>query len=226
MAIGIESVWFTFVPLVVLLGVVAAVVLFTRRNLADGATLLTPRRLVEGYIFTVLLVTMLLVSSGLADMVKARIAGYAGMESTYRPNPVYEPGRKLDQEPKIEYDAKAPRRDLLSGAAQFGMGAIIGLLHLFGLLRLSRNEPISPSPVYRLFLIVGLVIYTTAVIVFAVATVKDYLIYRYVGLPPMQSWYQRPVPGEQFAGLVAFLPFWGILVVRLFRYAQARGTSD
>ncbi len=222
---GVDSLWFSLVPFGVLVLIIVLVILFTRRNLADGAALLTPRRLVEGYVFTVVLVAMMLVSFGLQDVVRAAIARGAGLESAYRPQPVYEPERKPNEEPKYEYDSKAPRRDLLSGAAQLGVGLVVGSLHLLGLRRLGRSEPLSLSPVYRLFLITGLVIYTTAVLVYSVASVKDLLIFRYIGPPPIREWYDRPVPGDQVAGLVGFLPLWGVLVVRLFRYAKPRSTT-
>ena len=223
MGVQFSSLWFV-VPLLVLLLVIAVVVAFTRRSLANGATVLTPRRLVEGYVFTVVLVAMLLVSSGLSDMLRAGIARYTGLQVSYRPTPVYEESRKSSEEPKYEYDEKAPKRDLLTGTAQLGVGLIIGLLHLFGLRRLERTEPFITSPVYRVFLIVGLIIYTSAVLFFAVASVKDWLVYRYVELPPMRSWYERPVPGEQIAGLIGYLPMWGLLVSRLFRYARTKPT--
>ncbi len=217
---------FLLLGIFVLLLVVIVVVAFTRRNLADGTVLLSPRRLVEGYVFTVVLVAMLLVSSGLADLVRSVIARFAGLEATYRPQPVYDEARKQNEPPKYEYDSKAPRRDLLSGSAELGVGLLIGMLHLFGLRRLGRTEPLAISPVYRLFLILGLIIYTTAVLGYSVGTVKDLLIFRYAGPPPPREWYDRPIPGDQVAGLVGFLPLWGLLVVRLFRYAQPRGTSS
>jgi len=213
-------------PVAVLLVIVVLLVAFTRRNLADGTAVLTPRRLVEGYIFTVVLVAMLLVSSGLSDLVQSGIARYAGIESSYRPSPVFDDDAKEAKKPKYEYDDKAPLRDLLSGSAQLGVGFIVGLLHLLGLRRLGRTEPLTASPVYRLFLIVGLVIYTVATLAYAVGTVSDLLVYRYVGAPATdRGWYDRPVPGEQIAGLIGFLPFWGLLVSRLFHYAQPRGTA-
>ena len=208
------------VPLFVLVLIIVLVVVFTRRSLPDGTALLTPRRLVEGYVYTVLLVTMLLVSSGLGDLVKAGIARRYGVESSYRPQPVYNDTHKEGESPKYEYDAKALRRDVFSGSAYLGVGLLVGMLHLLGLRRLARTEAAVASPVYRLFLIFGLVIYTVAVLTYAVGSVKDILLFRYVPSPPARDWYERPVPGEQVAGLVAFLPFWGVLVGRLFRLAR------
>jgi ABC-type Fe3+-siderophore transport system permease subunit len=214
---------FTLIILLLLL-IVGVVVAVTRRNLADSA-LLSPRRLVEGYIFTVVLVSMLLVSSGLGDLLKWAIARRAGIESTYRPQPVDDKDRKQTEEPRYEYNSKAPRRDLLSGVAQLGVGAVMGLLHLLGLRRLGRTEPLAVSPIYRVFLIAGLVIYTSAVLIYAVESVKDLLVFRYVGPPVAREWYDRPLPGAQIAGLIGYLPLWGVLVALLFRYARPRNVA-
>jgi hypothetical protein len=92
--------------------------------------------------------------------------------------------------------------------------------------RLGRSEPLTSSPVYRLFLIIGLVIYTTAVLVYAVGTVRDLLLYRYGEVPAVSRWYARPVPGDEAAGLAGFLPFWVYLVARLLRYAHPRATPN
>jgi hypothetical protein len=207
-------------PLIVLVLLIVLAAVFTRRSLPDGTALLTPRRLVEGYVYTVVLVTMLLVSSGLGDLVKAGIARRYGVESSYRPQPVYDENHKVGETPKYEYDAKGMRRDVFSGSAYLGVGLLIGMLHLLGLRRLARTEAAIASPVYRLFLIFGLVIYTVAVLTYAVGSMRDILLFRYIPSPPPRDWYDRPVPGEQIAGLVAFLPFWGILVGRLFRLAR------
>src|SRR5712692_3876156 len=86
-------------PLFVLVLLIVLVVVFTRRSLPDGTALLTPRRLVEGYVYTVVLVTMLLVSSGLGDVVKAGIARRYGGESSYRPQPVYDENHKVGELP-------------------------------------------------------------------------------------------------------------------------------
>src|SRR5216684_67698 len=150
-------------PLLFLVLLIVLVVVFTRRSLPDGTALLTPRRLVEGYVYTVVLVTMLLVSSGLGDVVKAGIARRYGVESSYRPQPVYDENHKVGETPKFEYDAKGMRRDVLSGSASLAVGLLVGMLHLLGLRRLARTEAAIASPVYRLFLIFGLVIYTVAV---------------------------------------------------------------
>ncbi len=221
MMVGTRFFIFSFLPILVLLLLVALVVFFTRRTLANGTAALSPRRLVEGYIFTVLLVTMILTSTGLADLARPSIAHYFGIASSYRPEPVYDPNRKQGEEPKYDYDARAPRRDFLSGAAELSIGLVVGILHLMGLRRLGRAEPFSLSPVYRLFLIVGLVIYTSAVLLYAVGSVKDLLIYRYAP-PPInpQTWFERPIPGDQIAGMIGFLPLWVLMVARLFRYAK------
>jgi hypothetical protein len=78
------------------------------------------------------------------------------------------------------------------------------------------------SPLYRLFLIVGLIIYTTATLAYAVGAVSDFLVFHYAGSPPPREWYDRPLPGHQIAGLIGFLPLWALLVIRLFRFAQPR----
>ncbi len=218
---GSRGLFISLVPTLFLVLLIALVVIFTRRTLADGTAALTPRRIVEGYVFTVVLVTMLLVSSGLADLARANIAHHAGLESSYHPEPVYDPNRKPGEEPRYEYDPKAPRRDLLSGSAQLGVGLVLGTLHLLGLRRLARTESFSLSPIYRLFLIVALVIYTSAVLIYAVGSLKDLLIFRYAPPPAkLQSWFERPIPGDQIAGLVGFLPLWILLVARVFRFAQ------
>lgn len=214
------------IALIALLLIVILVLAFTRRPLADGTAILTPRRLVEGYIFTVVVASMLLVSSGADDLIRAGIARYAGLEASYRPSPVYDEKLESRRDMKWEYDSNAPRRDLLTGTAQLTIGLLVGILHLLGLRRLGRVEPLTASPVYRLFLIVGLVIYTTATLSYAVGSVKHYLLYRYVPLPSPDQWYQRPVPGEQIAGLLGFLPLWGLLVVFLFRYARGRNNPS
>ncbi|MGH9788319.1 MAG: hypothetical protein ACRD4U_06425, partial [Candidatus Acidiferrales bacterium] len=210
------------VSVVFILLIAILVLAFTHRPLADGTAVLTPRRLVEGYVFTVVLAAMLLVSSGAGDLIRAGIADYAGLEASYRPTPVYDEKVENPRDVKWEYDSNAPRRDLLAGTAQLIIGLLVGILHLLGLRRLGRVEPLTASPVYRLFLIVGLVIYTTATLAYAVGSVKDYLLYRYVPLPSPQQWFQRPVPGEQIASLIGFLPLWGLLVLLLFRYARSR----
>lgn len=210
---------FSLLPIGVLAGIVVLAVVLARRRLANGAALLTPRRLVEGYLFTVFLVTMLLASSGIADLTRATIAKMTRLEVSYRPHAVFDESRKSDEKPKYEYDNKAPRRDYLSGSASLSVGIILGMLHLLALRRLGRSEPLASSPVYRLFLIIGLIIYTTAVLVYAVGSVRGWLLFRYVELPPTSSWYERPVPGDEAAGLAGFLPFWGFLVARLLRYA-------
>ena len=213
------------IAIVAILLVVNLVLAFTRRPLADGTAILTPRRLVEGYIFTVVLAAMLLVSSGADDLIRAGIAQYAGLEASYRPSPVYGENVEKPRDMKWEYDSNAPKRDLISGSAQLAIGLLVGVLHLFGLRRLGRVEPLAASPVYRLFLIIALVIYTSATLVYAVGSIRHYLLYRYVPLPSPEQWFQRPVPGEQIAGLLGFLPLWGLLVVLLFRYAQSRNTA-
>jgi|SRR5712692_6799019 len=218
-------------PIGVLAGLVVLAVILARRSLANGAALLTPRRLVEGYLFSVFLVTMLLASSGIADLTRAAIARMTGLEVSYRPQPVFDESRKSDEpqplfKPKYEYDSKAPRRDYLSGSAYLSVGIILGMLHLLALRRLGRSESLASSPVYRLFLIIGLVIYTIAVLVFAVGSVRDLLLYRYAELPPVSLWYERPVPGDEAAGLAGYLPFWGYLVARFLRYAQPHATPS
>jgi hypothetical protein len=60
---------------------------------------------------------------------------------------------------------------------------------------------------------------------YAVSTVQDLLLYRYGGPPVKPAWYNRPVPGETFAGLVGYLPVWGVLVERLFRFARLYGKA-
>ncbi len=220
MDIGVSSYMIGLIPVLVLILLVVLVIAFTKRSLPDGTSLLTPRRLVETYVYCVVLVSMLLVSSGIADLLKAGISRRYGIASTYLPQPVWDENRKNNEPPKYEYDERAPGRDLLSGSAQFGVGTLIGILHLLGLRRLGRTEPATASAIYRIFLIAGLIIYTCAVLVYAVGTVQDLLLYRYGGPPVRPDWYNRPIPGEKFAGLSGYLPFWGVLVERLFRFAK------
>lgn len=222
MDIGVSSYWVSLIPIAVIVLIIVLVVAFTRRGLADGASLLTPRRLVEGYVFCVVLVSMILVSLGAGDILRAGFAHRYGLAFSYQEQPIWNENQKPGEQPKYEYDANAPRRDFLGGSAQLAVGILIGLLHLVGLRRLSRSEALSLSPVYRIFLIVGLVIYTCAVLIHAVGSVQDILIYRYGGASPAARWYNRPIPGDKLAGLVGYLPLWGLLVGLLFRYAGPR----
>jgi len=208
----------TFV--VIVIAVVAAV--FSKRNVPNGTSLFSPGRLVESYVYTVLLVSMFLASAGFADLVRAGLGHKLSLEYSYRPSPVWDENREKNAEPKYEMDQKAPRRDLISGSAELGVGLLLGLFHFFSLRRSRRDESFTASPVYRIFLVAGLVIYTTAVLIYAVGSIKDLLLYRYVGEPPLRSWYERPLPGDQIAGLLGFVPFWGFLVSRVFRDARSR----
>jgi hypothetical protein len=212
-----------FLPVTLIVIVIAALAaVLSRRNLPNGTSLFSPGRLVESYVYTVLLVSMFLASAGFADLVRAGLGRKLGLEYSYRPSPVWDESREKNAEPKYEMDQKAPRRDFISGSAELGVGLVLGLFHLFGLRRSKRDESITSSPVYRIFLVAGLVIYTTAVLIYAVGSIKDLLLYRYVGAPPMRSWYERPLPGDQIAGLLGFVPFWGFLVARVFSDAKNR----
>ncbi len=222
MGIGFSSFWMSAIPILILLLLVVLVVAFTRRGLADGAAALTPRRLVEAYIFCVVLISMILVSSGANDMIKAGLAHRYGLAFAYVQQPVWDENLKPGEKPKYEYDVRAPKRDLLSGTAQVSVGVIIGVLHLLGLRRLGRTESLTPSPVYRIFLIIGLVIYTSAVLIYAVGSIEDLLLYRYAGAPAGPPVYGGPIPGDKIAGLLGYAPLWGILVAGLFKYARTR----
>jgi len=206
--------------IVILFAILAAVL--AKRSGSNGTSLFSPGRLVEIYVYTVLLVSILLASAGIADLVRAGLARKMGLESSYRPTPVWDDNREKNAESKYEMDQKAPRRDFISGSAELGVGLLLGLSHLVGLRRIRQGEKLSASPVYRVFLVAGLVIYTTAVLIYAVGSIKDLLLYRYVGVPPMRSWYERPLPGDQIAGFMGFLPFWGFLVARVFRDGRSR----
>ncbi len=220
MEVGFSSYWISAIPILILVLLVVLAVAFTRRSLPDGTSLLTPRRLVEGYIFSVVVVSMLLTSSGFGDILKAGLAHRYGLPFAYEQQPVWEEDHKAGEKPKYEYDSQAPKRDLLSGSAQLSVGILVGTLHLLGLRRLARTESLASSPVYKVFLITGLVIYTCAVLIYAVGSVQDLLVYRYGSAPPGPAWFNRPVPGEKIAGLLGFLPIWGVLVALLFGYAR------
>jgi hypothetical protein len=221
--IGSFSFFLPVTFIVIVIAVLAAVI--ARRNVPNGSSLFSPGRLVECYVYTVLLVSMIIASAGIADLVRAGLARKMGLESSYRPTPVWDENREKIAEPKYELDQKSPRRDLISGSAELGVGLLLGVSHIIALRRTRQGESLTASPVYRVFLVAGLVIYTTAVLIYAVGSINDLLLFRYVGQPPLRSWVERPLPGDQIARLLAFVPFWSFLVGRVFRDAKSRAAT-
>ena len=227
--------------LLLLLLVLGGAAVVVGRAWSGSVPTLSPRTLLAGYLYLVVLASTVIVAAGIGQLLTAGFATAFGHEfsyQTYRAQvpPPMRPTRVGPGEPTAEQIAEEQRfqeqqrldhvqnehRDTLAqGITAFLVGGVVGLLHLVAKRRLHRGgEPAIPF-LDRAEGIVGLTLFTAVGLYFAVTAV--YQLVRYALFPQVGAYGQTISPGWALGLALAFVPLW-LLRLRRFVAEASPGT--
>jgi hypothetical protein len=228
-----------FVPVLLLLVVLlvlggAAVVV--GRAWAGAVPSLSPRTLLAGYLYVVVLASTVIVAAGVGQLLTAGFAQAFGLEfsyQTYRPQ-IPPPARmtrlgpgeptaeqlaeeqRFQEEQRLDQIRNEHRDALAQGVTAFLVGGLVALPHLLAKRRIRAGG--EPSIVFldRAEGIVGLLLFTAVGLYFAVAAV--YQLVRYALFPQVGAFGQTIAPGWSLGLALTFVPLW---LLRLRRFVDS-----
>lgn len=226
--------------LLLLLLVLGGAAVVVGRAWTGAVPSLSPRALLAGYLYLVVLASTVIVAAGVGQLLTAGFAQAFGLEfsyQTYRSVPApMRPTRVGPGEPTAEQIAEEQRlqeqqrfdqlqndhRDALAqGITAFLVGGLVGLLHLLAKLRIKASGEASVPFLDRAEAIVGLALFTAVGLYFAVTAV--YQVVRYALFPQVGAFGQTISPGWALGLALAFVPLW-LLRLRRFVAEASPGT--
>lgn len=210
------------IPVAVVATVIALIVFAVKRKKGvESEVSFTPHFILKVYLYFMLLASTITFVAGASFVLNAGIASYHGEAFSYRPEYIasrtvpktvetLETGESVPvyEEPAYEIPAQSIDRDLIRGFTMVLFAALIGLIHAFVLKSVESKEERMQSPVYRLFVVLGLSIFTIGSLVAIPVGIYRTISYYVITQPDALEPYQRLVPGESLSSAIAYLPLW------------------
>lgn len=212
---------------VAIVGILIALIVYTvkRKQGVSSEVSFTPRFILRIYLYFMVLASIITFVGGLSFLLNGFFANKFGSEFSYRPEYVTPAVEVVDVngevkqpvEPTYEIPAYAAERDLIRGITMVLFGVLIGLIHVFVIRAVETKEERLHSPLYRLYVVIGLTVFTIGSLISIPVGIYRALSYQFITQPETLEPYQRLVPGESIASAVAYLPFWIYFIFSLYQ---------
>lgn len=216
------------VPLIVLLGIIALVLMVVAyfRGEVEPETL-RRRLLPRFYVYAMLFIASLMILVGGGLLLKGGLAFAFGTPFSYRGEPVYEqfkPGEPPVKSgpPKlleVKYRDEERARDLINGVsfAVFGLAAYI--IHAALRRRVESQAEQRQSFLNKGYLVLSGIVFGGVALVLVPTAINDIANRFVINTPPddISAFYQRPVPGEMLGFALVALGLWLLLLRQLFQ---------
>jgi hypothetical protein len=213
--------------LLLLLLVLGGAAIVVGRAWTGSVPTLSPRTLLAGYLYLVVLASSVIVAAGVGQLLTAGFAQAFGPEFSYQsyraqvPPPMRPtrvgPGeltpeqvaeeQRLQEQQRLDQMSNDHRDVLAQGITALLVGGLVGLLHL-----LAKRRFAIPF-LDRAEAIVGLALFTATGLYFLVTAV--YQLVRYALFPQVGAFGQTISPGWALGLALAFVPLW---LLRLRRF--------
>lgn len=207
-------------------GIIIALIVYTvkRKQGVSSEVSFMPRFILKIYLYFMILASIITFVGGLSFLLNGFLANQFGPEFSYRPEyvtPAVEVvdanGKSKAVEPVYEIPAHAAERDIIRGLTMVMFGLLIGVIHVLVTRAVETKEERLHSPLYRLYVVIGLSVFTSGSLVSIPVGIYRTLSFQFIEQPATLDPYQRLVPGESIASAVAYLPFWIYFIWSLYK---------
>lgn len=214
---------------VAIVGIIVALIVYTvkKRQGVSSEVSFTPRFILKIYLYFMILASIITFVGGLSFLLNGFFANQFGPEFSYRPEYVTPATEVIDAngnlkpiEPTYEIPAHAAERDIIRGLTMVMFGLLIGVIHVLVTRAVESKEERTHSPLYRLYVVIGLSVFTIGSLVSIPVGIYRALSYQFIEQPSTLDPYQRLVPGESIASAIAYLPFWIYFIWSLYKLQQ------
>lgn len=210
---------------VAILGIIIALIVYTvkKKQGVSSEVSFTPRFILKIYLYFMILASIVTFVGGLSFLLNGFFANQFGPEFSYRPEYVTPAVQAVDAngEPKpvdvtYEIPAHAVERDIIRGITMVLFGILIGLIHVLVVRSVETKEERTHSPLYRLYVVMGLSIFTIGSLISIPVGIYKTLSFQLIEQPETLDPFQRLVPGESLSSAIAYLPFWIYFIWNLY----------
>lgn len=211
---------------VAILGIIIALIVYTvkKKQGVSSEVSFTPRFILKIYLYFMILASIITFVGGLSFLLNGFFAQQFGPEFSYRPEYVMPAVEAFDASgsPKsipAEYEipAHAAERDIIRGLTMVLFGLLIGIIHILVTRAVETKEERRHSPLYRLYVVIGLTVFTIGSLISIPVGIYRALSFQFIEQPETLEPYQRLVPGESIASAIAYLPFWIYFIWSLYQ---------
>lgn len=211
---------------VAVIGIIVALIVYTvkKRQGVSSEVSFTPRFILKIYLYFMILASIITFVGGLSFLLNGFFANQFGPEFSYRPEYVTPAVEVIDAngnpkpvEATYEIPAHAGERDIIRGLTMVMFGLLIGVIHVLVTRAVETKEERMNSPLYRLYVVIGLSVFTIGSLVSIPVGIYRALSYQFIEQPSTLDPYQRLVPGESIASAIAYLPFWILFIWSLYQ---------
>ncbi len=211
--------------------VIAAAVLVVSRLRSSQPIVLSFLTLITAYFYMVLIISAIVVAFGLSTLFKAGLSDVFGRDFSYGqppsfkvsappvegPNGAIKPGAPTPEEQQqrnLKARESQYRDNLIEGITISIVGALIWLVHFFGMRKVRQlGDPTQPF-FHRAYIIILLVIFTVVGIVSlpqsVYESVKFYLV-------PADEFTYKQGPGGSIGMALVFVPLWIMSLTNILR---------
>lgn len=213
---------------VFVVGVIIALIVYAvkRKQLVNTEVAFTPHFILKIYVYFMILASIVVFVAGASFLLNGIFAKQVGDAFSYRPEYVYEPvaidatGNPKSVEPSYSIPAQAMERDLIRGITMVSFGVVILIIHILVARAVESVQERKGSPLYRMYVVLGLSIFTIGSLVSIPVGIYKALSYFLIFQPGTLDPSRRLVPGESLSSAIAYLPFWVYFIWALYKLQQ------
>lgn len=210
---------------VFILGVIISLIVYAvkKKQLVNTEVAFTPHFILKIYVYFMILASIVVFVAGASFLLNGLFAKQVSESFSYRPEYVNVPveldanGNPKAIEPAYAIPAQSMERDLIRGLTMVGFGLVILIIHILVAHTVENEEERKRSPLYRIYIVIGLSIFTIGSLVSIPVGIYQTLSYFIITQPDNLDPYQRLVPGESLSSAIAYLPFWIYFIWALYR---------
>lgn len=210
---------------VFILGIIISLIVYAvkKKQLVNTEVAFTPRFILKIYVYFMMLASIVVFVAGASFLLNGLFAKQVGDAFSYRPeyvNVVPEldaSGNPKYVEPTYAIPPQAMQRDLIRGITMVSFGLVILIVHILVAHSVESEEERKRSPLYRIYIVLGLSIFTIGSLISIPVGIYKTLSYYLISQPDSLDPYQRLVPGESLSSAIAYLPFWIYFIFALYK---------
>lgn len=210
---------------VFILGVIISLIVYAvkKKQLTGSEVSFTPHFILKIYMYFMILASIVVFVAGASFLLNGLFAKQVSESFSYRPEYVNVPveldanGNPKNVQPTYAIPPQSMERDLIRGMTMVGFGLVILIIHILVAHSVENEEERKRSPLYRMYVVIGLSIFTVGSLVSIPVGIYQTLSYFLITQPDTLDPYQRLVPGESLSSAIAYLPFWMYFIWALYK---------
>lgn len=220
---------FSMIP-VFILGVIISLIVYAvkKKQLVSTEVAFTPHFILKIYVYFMILASIVVFVAGASFLLNGLFAKQVGDAFSYRPEYVNVPveldatGNPKYVEPTYAIPPQAMQRDLIRGLTMVSFGLVILIIHILVAHSVESAEERKRSPLYRIYIVLGLSIFTIGSLISIPVGIYKTLSFYLISQPENLDPYQRLVPGESLSSAIAYLPFWVYFIWALYKLQKTQ----